>query len=620
MKTDIRTIFHTCDVLIIGSGGAALRGAIAAVEAFPEEHICLATKGGLGRKSVTGSAVSDRMAFHATLPYTEPGGSDNWKFHAKDIFEIGGRVSDGDLAKILAKNSGEALDYLARLGVPFVKKPDGTFDQFVTDGSDYARACYTGPETAIEISRALRKKVRELPIEVVENVMIYKLLTSNEKIAGAFGLATKNQEEPVLHVFETPAVLLGTGGAGQVFEQNVYPSGMTGDGYYLAYEAGAQLVNMEFQQIGLCSVETHFACSGSMMRAMPRFITEDGHEFLPDHLPDKSPKELAEFVFGKGANWPISAEKANTVIDIAVFREIQKGKRVFLDYSKNPAGFDFKALSRNILTKYSVEVRPGVTTTSPETSPLARLKQINPAALAWLKKHGVDLEAGDWLEIAPSIQHFQGGVKIRQQGNASVQGLFAAGECAGGQHGANRPGGNALMDSQVFGKIAGEAAAHHARTSSAPKVSPRAVEEELQFLSAICSREGVPASRLWTAIRKLTYQYAGVIRTEKGLQSALNKLHELQAQSVQLDSKGLTRYFEVQSIARVAEMIFQSAILRKESRGPHLFFKNPDDAWPQPAGGKEWENYLVLWKSGPTMKTEFQKPVALDLGDTDEES
>ncbi|NOY79107.1 MAG: FAD-binding protein [Calditrichaeota bacterium] len=616
----MKKISHTCDVLVVGSGGAALRGAIAACEAFPDGHICLATKGGLGRKSVTGSAVSDRMAFHATLPYTEPGGPDNWTFHAKDIFEIGGRVSDGDLAKILAKHSGDALEYLAQLGVPFVKKPDGTFDQFVTDGSDYPRACYTGPETAIEISKALRKKIRELPVEIIENVMIYKLVTADGKIAGAFGLSTKKQDQPVLHVFETPAVLLGTGGAGQVFEQSVFPSGMTGDGYYLAYEAGAKLVNMEFQQIGLCSVETHLACSGSMMRAMPRFITEDGHEFLPDHLPDKSPNELAELVFGKGANWPISAEKANTAIDIAVFREIQNGKRVFLEYSKNPAGFDFDALSPEILEKYSGEVRNGFHSASPATSPLARLKQINPDALAWLKKHGVDLEAGDWLEIAPSIQHFQGGIKIRQQGNTSVPGLFAAGECAGGQHGANRPGGNALMDSQVFGKIAGEAAASLARTGSTPKISPRAVEEEIQSLNAIRSREGVPASRLWAAIRKLAYQYAGVIRTEEGLRSALTQLYVLQAQPIQPDARGLTRYFEVRSIARVAEMIFQSAVLRKESRGPHLFFKTPYDAWPQPAGGKEWEKYLVLWKSGSEMKTEFQKPVALDLGDTDEES
>ena len=612
-------ISHICDVLIIGSGGAALRGAIAAYEAYPDGHICLVTKAGLGRKSVTGSAVSDRMAFHATLPYTEPGGSENWKYHAQDIYEIGGRVSDGDLAEILARNSGPALEYLAQLGVPFVRKTNGQFDQFVTDGSDYARACYTGPETAIEISKALRKKIRELPIEIIENVMIYKLLTIDGQISGAFGLSTENAKSAVLHVFQTPAILLGTGGAGQVFEKNVYPAGMTGDGYFLAYEAGAKLVNMEFQQIGLCSAKTHLACSGSMMRAMPRFITEDGQEFLPDHLPDKSPKEITELVFGKGANWPISAEKKNTAIDIAIFREIQKGKRIYLDYSRNPAEFDFETLSPEIKKKYATEIKQPLDETSRKSSPLARLKEINPAALEWLKKHGVDLEAGDWLEIAPSIQHFQGGIKIRQQGNTTVKGLFAAGECAGGQHGANRPGGNALMDSQVFGKISGEAAAKLAQTKIDSEINPGTIEKEIQWLKKILSKKGIPASKIWAEIRTLAYRYAGVVRTEKGLEAAQEELQKLLADPIHPDEKGLVRYFEVQSIARVAEMIFRTSSLRKESRGPHLFFKNSGDAWPQPAGGKEWEKYFVLWKDGHDMRIEFQKPVVLNKGTVNEE-
>jgi len=240
---------ENCDVLVIGSGGAALRGAIAAAETLPEGRICLVTKRRLGGGSVTGTAVSDRMAFHATLPYTEPGGADNWIHHARDIFEIGGRVSDGDLAAILAKNSGAALEYLVSLGVPFVNKPDGRFDQFVTDGSEFARACYTGPETAIEISKALRRKIRKLPVVLFENTVLYRLLVRGNRVVGAFALEKIPNRGERLLVFQTPAVLFGTGGAGQVFEYNAYPAGMTGDGYALSYEAGARLVNMEFQQL-----------------------------------------------------------------------------------------------------------------------------------------------------------------------------------------------------------------------------------------------------------------------------------------------------------------------------------------------------------------------------------
>lgn len=612
MNRTIKTIHHTCDVLIIGSGGAALRGAIAARETFPDGKICLVTKSGLGRGSVTGTAVSDRMAFHATLPDTAPGGPDNWRYHAEDIYKIGGRVSDGDLAEILAKNSGRALEYLAGLGVPFVRREDGRFDQFVTDGSDYPRACYTGPETAIEISKALREEVGKRPVEIIENVMIYKLVTRDGKISGAFGINTRDQNPVVLHVFQTQTILLGTGGAGQVFEQNVYPAGMTGDGYSLAYEAGAELVNMEFEQIGLCSVKTHLACSGSMMRSIPRFVTEDGQEFLSGHLPGKSHRQIAALIFGKGANWPISAEKENTVIDIAVFREIGKGRRIYLDYSANPAGFDFNAFSARIKEQYFGEIKQDLGETSRKEKPLMRLKEINPASLSWLKSHGVDLEAGEKLEIAPSIQHFQGGVKIRKQGNTSVPGLFAAGECAGGQHGANRPGGNALMDSQVFGRIAGEAAANLAKTHPKTELSSEIIQNEIQAINEIQSRSGVPVSRAWEKIRRLSYRNAGVIRTEAGLKEALRELGQLSEKSFQVDLKGLAGFFESRSIGIVSEMILRSASLRKESRGPHLFFKSGDDPWPEPAGGEEWEKYIVLRKTEDGMRLEFQKPVPLN--------
>ena len=599
-------------MLVVGSGGAALRGAIAAYDTFPEGTICLVTKGKLGGGSVTGTAVSDRMAFHATLPYTEPGGPDNWTYHARDIFEIGGRVSDGDLAIILAKNSGAALEYLASLGVPFVRKSDGRFDQFVTDGSEFARACYTGPETAIEISKALRRKIGQLPIQIFENTMLYRVAVENNQVVGAFGLKKNRGELPGFVVFETPAILFGTGGAGQGFEQNVYPAGMTGDGYALSYEAGAQLVNMEFQQIGLCSVKTHLACSGSMMRSMPRFVTEDGHDLLPGHLPGKSQLEIIELIFGKGANWPISAEKENTAIDLAVYREIQKGHRVFLDYSQNPAGFDFESLSAKTKEKYRGEIKQPVRPDLRQGRPLERLREINPQAIAWLKKHGVDLEAGDRLEIAPSVQHFQGGIKIRQKGDTRASGLFAAGECAGGQHGANRPGGNALMDSQVFGRIAGEAAARLAKSRKlASGLQAEAQKEERGLQTLLAKKDGTPVSQVWKEVRQLSYRFASMIRTESGLNQALADLKELQAEPLRLDGRGLPGYFELRSVLTVAEMIFRSARLRRESRGPHLFFRNEKDSWPQPGGGEEWERYAVLWKENDQMRVEWQKPVPL---------
>ena len=209
--------YYDCDVLVVGGGGAALRAATAARESDPGCKVFVVTKGKLGTTGTTANSCSDRMAFHATLPHTEPGGEDAWKYHADDIYRIGGRVSDYDLAAILAQNSYAAFEYLEALGVPFIKK-DGKAHQFVTDGSKYARACYTGPKTAIHIEEALVRRTRQLGINVIENSMIISLQVENGQITGAFGV---NEDEDMMF-FNTPAVVLGTGGGGEIFSQHVY--------------------------------------------------------------------------------------------------------------------------------------------------------------------------------------------------------------------------------------------------------------------------------------------------------------------------------------------------------------------------------------------------------------
>ena len=278
-----------CDVLIIGGGGAALRAAIAAKELNPNLKVMIATKGKLGKSGVTATACSDRMAFHATLSHTEPKSADNWKYHADDIYRIGGEVSDYNLAEILAKNSEEAFEYLDKLAVPFVKK-NGRADQFVTDGSEYARACYTGPRTAVHIEEGLMRRFSEIDIEVLNFCMIAKLVLKEGRVVGAVAIDTQEKDiNDAVFAITSKAVILATGGGGLIYEYNVFPSGMTGDGYALAYEAGAKLVNMEFIQIGIASVKTKFNCSGSMMRSVPRLVNDKGEEFLKKYFPDNTP-------------------------------------------------------------------------------------------------------------------------------------------------------------------------------------------------------------------------------------------------------------------------------------------------------------------------------------------
>ena len=541
-----------CDVLIIGGGGAALRAAIAAQENCAG-RIVLVTKGALGRSGCTALACSDRMAFHATLPYTEPGGADNWTYHADDIYRLGGHVSDYDLAEILARGSGEAYEYLDKLGVPFAKRPDGRADQFVTDGSIYARACYTGPYTANHIEEALVKKVchhggATLPIDIIEHHTIADLILDGERIVGAVGVW---QQENKVVLFDAKAVVLATGGGGLAFKVSVFPTGMTGDGYAMAYRAGAELVNLEFIQIGLSSVKTHLACSGSMMRAIPKIVTGDGREFLRDYFPQETKlNEIYNIVFNKGATWPASYDAPSHVIDIAVWHEIRRGKSVYLDYRDNPENLDFSKLDENIPRWYNKTKSLNVNEPKLAKNPLARLLSINPEAVEWLRTHGVDVKAGELVEIAPATQHFQGGIKIRQRGDTTVKGLFAAGEVAGGQHGAMRPGGNSLMDSQVFGKIAGTSAAQEANSLTqwvglTNEQIENAINSINEKLAAVCQTDsnGLRASEIRERIQNILSNYASVVRTSKGFEEGLQELKSVKNSEQSLTGKvGLTHW------------------------------------------------------------------------------
>ncbi len=600
---------------MIGAGGAGLRAAIEARETLRRGKVLLVTKGRLGKSGITATACSDRMAFHATLPETEPGGPDHWRYHAEDIYRIGGYVSDGDLASILAKEAQQAFEYLDLLGVPFVRREDGRVDQFITDGSEYARACYTGPRTANHIEEALLKKASSVNVQIIDHCMIADLIKYRGRVVGAIGIdeREKSKVEDRLKVFSSKAILLATGGAGEVFGVHVFPEGMTGDGYALAYRAGAELVNMEFIQIGPASIKTRLNCSGSLMRAIPRFVNESGEEFLKNYLPrETSPSEISDLVFEKGSSWPVSLEKRTHLIDVAMFKEIAQGHRVFLDYSINPEGFRFQDLDPKWQERYEKEVKSRINPDQRTASPFYRLLEINPDSIDWLKGHGIDLGTGEKIEIAPCIQHFQGGIKIRGKGDTSLKGLYAAGESAGGQHGANRPGGNALLDGQVFGRISGREAAKAARNL---KQEPEVVfREAKKFLSKLNHRDkGKEASWVRKEIQSITSRFANVVRTEEGLREGLNRLKVLKKEGAAIDEKGVAFALETENLFDVAEMILKACLFRKESRGPHLFFRRFEDPHPLSSQDRKGKRYIIIQNRSGKMILERRVPVKLEF-------
>ncbi|HWR30801.1 MAG TPA: FAD-binding protein [Negativicutes bacterium] len=608
-----------CDVLVVGSGGAALRAAIAAKEAEPGLAVLVATKGKPGTSGVTANSCSDRMAFHATLPTTEPGGADAWTYHADDIYRIGGKVSDKTLADVLAKNAAAAFEYLDRLEVPFVKK-NGRPDQFVTDGSEYARACYTGPRTAVHIENALVKYFKGLDIHLLEYAMIVRLVHSGNRLVGVVALDTREKDpSKAAFVIRTPAVILATGGGGMIYEHNVFPGGMTGDGFAMAYEAGAQLVNMEFVQIGIASTKTKFNCSGSMMRALPRLVNSDGEEFLAKYFPSgTTAADIVNTVFKKGASWPVSYEHKTHIIDIALYKEWKAGRKTFLDFGRNPAGFSFEWLTEENQVRYRTEMTSDLGETARNHTPLERLREINQPSINWFAEYGIELEKGDLIEVAACAQHFQGGIKIDAQARTTVPFVWAAGETAGGQHGANRPGGNALLDCQVFGRIAGEDAAGQIKALQTQQAEASELPADEQLLAAAV--EGVideiarSADREMSAIdfrhelQVLTEAGAGIVRTEAGLREALSKLETIKANGFALGNKGAAYFFENKSLLLTAEAVLRAALLRDESRGPHLRFAQYEDNVPVGRKERAWEKYIVIAREDQAMKLEIREP------------
>jgi succinate dehydrogenase / fumarate reductase flavoprotein subunit len=519
-------------------------------------------------------------------------------------------VSDRNLAEVLARGGKEAFGYLEALGVPFVKK-NGLADQFVTDGSEFARACYTGPKTALHIEEALVRKFLTLAIDVFEFTAIHKLLVRQGAITGGLALNTREKAvDKALLAFAVPAIILATGGAGLIYGHHVFPAGMTGDGYAMAYEAGAELVNMEFIQIGIASTKTKFNCSGSMMRAIPRLVNDAGDEILDRYFAGGAPlAERFNTLFKKGATWPVSYEHETHIIDIALYKERQGGHKVYLDYSRNPTGFSFDMLTPENRARYTSEIRNDAGEEERRQSPLRRLMEINPDSIRWFKDRGIDIAKGDLIEVAECAQHFQGGVRIDEQARTTVAGLWAAGETAGGQHGANRPGGNALLDCQVFGKIAGASTARAAASAGTGEAA--FLERELQQFGAhvakLASGE-ISASALRRRIREIMERSGSIIRTSDGLRGGLARIRELKGLKAFIDGHGLSFLLETRGMLLVAEMVLAAAALRDESRGSHLRFRSYEDNVPVTRDDSRWCKYIVIRKGTKGIELDVREP------------
>lgn len=443
----------TYDTLIIGSGCAGFNAADR-LYSFGVRDIAIITEGvNMGTSRNTGS---DKQTYYKLSLCGREG--DSVREMAETLFSGGG--VNGDIALTEAAYSVRAFMHLVELGVPFPTNEYGEYAGYKTDHDPRTRATSCGPLTSKYMTEALERSVREKNIEILDGLRVIKILTDGSRVTGLAALDSDGR----LSVFGCRNVILATGGPAGIYYNTVYPesqSGATG----LAIDAGALCVNLEEWQYGIASTDFRWNLSGTYQQVLPRYISvgKDGaeREFLYEKFGERS----LDLIFLKGYQWPFDTKKVNgsSQVDLAVAAEIRAGKRVFLDYTKNPKGLEkgFSVLSREAYTY--LENSGALFGT-----PIERLRKMNIGAIELYLSHGIDLSR-EKLAIAVCVQHCNGGVDVDSDWQSRTKGLFVAGEAAG-TFGVCRPGGSALNSTQVGSLRAAEKIARE--TEKAPIAVP----------------------------------------------------------------------------------------------------------------------------------------------------
>jgi succinate dehydrogenase/fumarate reductase flavoprotein subunit len=438
--------------LVIGSGAAGL-GAAVQLKANGVDDVLIVTEGLQMGTSI--NAGSDKQTYYKLSLCGDD--ADAPRIMAETYF-AGGSMH-GDLALVEASLSVRAFMNLVNLGVPFPRDPYGQFIGYKTDHDPRQRATSIGPYTSREMCRALLRQVKRLEIPVREGCNVVRLLTVGEaqdkRAAGALLITDQARLEAV----GAENVVFATGGPGGLYKSSVYPQVHTG-GIGLALLAGAKAQNLPESQYGLASIKFRWNVSGTYMQVIPRLTStaadgrSDEREFLREYF--DSVGQMCSNVFLKGYQWPFDSRKAlggSSLIDVLVHIEtVIRGRRVFLDFRRNPQGFRFDQLSHEALD-YLTKSQ------ALQDTPIQRLRAMNPSAIELYAEHDIDLSA-EPLEIAVCAQHNNGGLAGNHWWESvNVKHLFPVGE-VNGSHGVYRPGGSALNSGQVGSLRAAEYIAH----------------------------------------------------------------------------------------------------------------------------------------------------------------
>ncbi|NCC06840.1 MAG: FAD-binding protein [Clostridia bacterium] len=519
----IRT--YILNTAVVGSGAAGLNAADR-LWALGVRDMALVTEGmNSGTSRNTGS---DKQTYYKlTLSGEEP---DSVREMAQTLFD--GRCVDGDTALCEAALSAQGFYKLLELGVPFPRSRYGEAVGYKTDHDPRRRATSVGPYTSRSMTQCLEKAVREKGVPILDKLQIIRILSTENGVCGLLCI-DKTVQQSTLDRFvliHCKNVIYATGGPAGMYADSVYPFGHYGASG-LAFEAGVLGKNLTEWQYGLASVCPRWNVSGTYMQVLPRFISTDKdggdeREFLFDFFTDIS--DMQSKIFLKGYQWPFDVRKidgGSSIIDILVYLETCKGRRVFLDYRKNAGGkpVDFSSLgaeAREYLEK--AEACFG--------TPLERLMHMNAPAVEFYRDKGVDL-AKEPLEIALCAQHNNGGLSGDAWWQTNLDGFFAVGE-VNGSHGVYRPGGSALNAGQVGSTRAAQFVA--AKRQGMPQndafenCARQAIDDMDEIAqNAIKNVSGTPVQKLWDEAAARMSLAGASLRSEKAIRKAAQDTQKL---------------------------------------------------------------------------------------------
>lgn len=501
---------------------------------------------------------------------------------ARDICALG--CCDGIKAYKQAVNSAKCFMRLCDYGVNFPKDEFGGYPGYKTDHDNTSRATSIGPLTSKAMTEKLEKEVIENnKTPVLDNRQVTQIIADSDGVSGVVALNTQNGKHEVI---AAKNVIVASGAPACIYENSVYPHsqhGMTG----VMIDAGVSLCNYSQWQYGLASVDFRWNVSGSFMQVIPRFVSVDKNgkerEFLKDAF--ESVAELCSTVFLKGYQWPFSVERMelSSKVDVAVHKETSLGRKVYLDFTQNPEGFEFEKLSDEAKSYLSAVGATGKT-------PFERLVKLNPKAIDIYANNSIDITA-EKLRIAVCAQHNNGGVYTDENYRSEISGLYVIGE-ASGSFGLTRPGGSALNDTQVGGYVC---------TEHIKKYGNRAINEDALVLAEKKAKELADGFVIdenvdYSFIKSEMSKSASFIRNYEECTALLEKINGI-VKSYPQRHKSLSDYYYDRDMLVSAKALLEAIVAEMPltgSRGGAAITKS-GDILPE---NERYRKYLTLTKGG----------------------